>query len=138
MGKRVLLTGVSGAGKSAVIEELAARGHRAVDTDYGGLSELVAVPANEPTGLEPGTDWVWREDRIQELLATDGDLLFISGCAPNQGTFYPQFTHIILLSAPADVIATRLTTRHSNEYGKEPAELARAVEMHQAVEPLLR
>jgi shikimate kinase len=136
--KRVLLTGVSGVGKSTVVEELAARGYRAVDTDYGGLSELVEVPADEQTGLEPGTDWVWRADRVQELLANDDDLLFISGCAPNQAMFYPHFTHIILLSAPAEVIAARLTTRFSNVYGKEPAELARALEMQRTVEPVLR
>jgi hypothetical protein len=63
--KRVLLTGMSGTGKSTVIEELATRGYKAVDTDYDGLSVSVNVPDDEPTGLDPGQDWVWREDRIQ-------------------------------------------------------------------------
>ena len=47
--KRVLLTGMSGTGKSTVINELAARGYQAVDTDDHGLSEWVAVPLDEPT-----------------------------------------------------------------------------------------
>jgi len=99
--KRVLITGMSGTGKSAVIAELAARGYWAVDTDENGLSELVSVPIDEPTGLDPGQDWVWREERFRALLsAADADLLFLGGCSPNQGTFYPQFDHIILLSAP--------------------------------------
>ena len=51
--KRVLLTGMSGTGKSTVINELAARGYKAVDTDDHGLSEWVAVPLDEPTGLAP-------------------------------------------------------------------------------------
>jgi septin family protein len=42
--KRVLLTGMSGTGKSTVINELAARGYKAVDTDDHGLSDWVAVP----------------------------------------------------------------------------------------------
>jgi hypothetical protein len=83
--KRVLLTGMSGTGKSTVINELAARGYKAVDTDDHGLSEWVAVPLDEPTGLAPGQDWVWREDRIQELLSSDVEVLVLSGCSPNQG-----------------------------------------------------
>jgi hypothetical protein len=83
----------------------------AVDTDYGGLSELVSVPTNELTSLDPGLDWVWREDRIQDLLSTaDANVLFLGGCAPNQGKFYPQFDHIILLTAPASLIVERLST----------------------------
>jgi dephospho-CoA kinase len=34
--KRVLLTGMSGTGTSTVINELGARGYKAVDTDYTG------------------------------------------------------------------------------------------------------
>jgi dephospho-CoA kinase len=137
--KRVLLTGMSGTGKSTVIAELAARGYRAVDTDEGGLSELVSVPEDELTGLDPGQDWVWREDRIQALLAAaDADVLFLSGCAPNQGTFYPQFDHIVLLTAPAHLIVERLATRTTNPYGKRPEEVARVLELQQTVEPMLR
>ena len=137
--KRVLLTGMSGVGKSVLLEELAARGYKAVDTDYGGLSEMASVPADEPTGLDPGQDWVWREDRIQDLLSTaDADVLFLGGCAPNQGKFYPQFDHIILLTAPAPVIVERLAARTTNPYGKRPAEVARVLGLIQTIEPLLR
>lgn len=137
--KRVLLTGMSGTGKSTVITELAARGYKAVDTDYGGLSELVNVPADQPTGLDPGLDWFWREDRIQALLSTtDVDVLFLSGCTPNQGMFYPQFDHIILLTAPADVIVARLAARTTNPYGKRPEEVTRVLNLQQTIEPMLR
>ncbi len=135
----MLLTGMSGVGKSAVIAALAARGFKAVDTDYGGYSELVGVPAGESTGLEPGQDWVWREDRIQELLdGDDAEVLFLSGTSPNQGRFYPRFDHIILLSAPAAVIVERLATRTNNPYGKRPEEVARVLDGIETVEPLLR
>ncbi|MFW6194957.1 MAG: AAA family ATPase [Chloroflexota bacterium] len=135
----MLLTGMSGTGKSAVIRELAARGYKAVDTDYGGLSELVTVQDDELTGPGPGKDWVWREDRIQDLLSTeDAEALFLSGCAPNQGKFYPQFDHIILLTAPADVIADRLAARTTNPFGKDPEEAARVLSLLQTIEPMLR
>jgi shikimate kinase len=137
--KRVLITGMSGTGKSTVIGELARRGYRAYDADEGELSELVSVPEDEPTGPGPGQDWVWREDRIQQLLSsTDGEVLFLAGCAANQGRFYPQFDHIILLSAPAGVIAHRLATRTTNPFGKGPGEVERALGLIPLVEPLLR
>jgi shikimate kinase len=125
---KVLLTGMSGTGKSTVIRELAARGYKAVDADYDGLSE---------TGSDG--DWVWREDRIQSLLSTEaGEVLFLSGCATNQGKFYPQFDHIVLLSAPAAVIVDRLATRTNNPYGKDPEDLAQVLHHLKTVEPLLR
>ena len=71
--------------------------------------------------MKPDQDWVWREDRIPTLLATeDAGVLFVSGCAANMGQFLPQFDHIILLSAPAGVIVERLATRTTNDYGKHP------------------
>jgi dephospho-CoA kinase len=137
--KRVLVTGMSGTGKSSVIAELAARGYNAVDADEGGLSELVSVPLDELTGLGPGQDWVWREDRIQELLSSDDTgPLFLSGCSPNQGKFYPQFDHIFLLTAPPAIIVERLATRTTNPYGKRPEEVARVLDLQQTIEPLLR
>lgn len=138
-GVRVLITGMSGTGKSAVIQALAERGYRAVDADEAGWSEVVTVPEEELTGLGPGQDWVWREDRIREVLAgSEGETLFIGGCSPNQGQFYPWFDHIILLSAPADVIVERLATRTTNPFGKQPDEVARTLRLLEEVEPLLR
>ncbi len=137
--KRVLLTGMSGTGKSTVIEELAARGYKAVDTDYEGYSHMVNVSDDELTGLDPGQDWVWREDRIEALLATeDAGVLFVSGTSPNQGTFYPRFDHIVLLTAPSEVIVERLTSRTNNPYGKRPEEVERVLWLKDEIEPLLR
>ena len=88
--KRVLITGMSGTGKSTVTAELAARGYNAVDADYGGLSEVVRVPHDQQTGLGRGQDWVWREDRIRALLsATDTDVLFLRRVCPEPGQVLP-------------------------------------------------
>ena len=140
--KRILVTGMSGTGKSTVIGALAARGYKAVDADCDELSEWV-----ESTGdvgavgspVEADRDWVWREDRIQALLSTeDTDVLFLSGCAANMGKFFPQLDHIVLLTAPAEVIVERLGTRTNNSYGKHPDEVARVLSLVEQVEPLLR
>ena len=131
---------MSGTGKSTVIKELGARGYKAVDADYGGLSELVGIPAgSDRSGLGAEQDWIWREDRIADLLSTeDADVLFLSGTASNQGKFYGQFDHIVLLTAPAAVMTERLIRRSNNPFGKDPKELARALALKQTVEPLLR
>jgi shikimate kinase len=144
--KRVLVTGMSGTGKSTVIASLAARGYKAIDADDGEWSEWVNVAgddgpssSSDPNWVWRTKDWVWREDRMQRLLTTeDAGVLFVGGCAPNQGKFYAQFDHIVLLSAPAAVLVERLATRTTNSYGKHPDELARVLGHLQTVEPRLR
>lgn len=138
--KRILITGMSGTGKSTVIQELAARGYTAIDTDEDGWHEWATVAAEDlPPGVSAGPDWVWREDRIRTLLAReDGGTLFVSGCAANQGRFYDRFDHIVLLSVPKEIIVARLTTRTNNSYGKHPEELAETLAYVETVEPLLR
>ena len=132
--KRVLLTGMSGTGKSSVLSLLRARGFKTVDTDYGGWTELVDIP-----GDPQSKEWLWREDLIARLLSTeDADVLFVSGAARNQTKFYPKFDDIVLLTASIPVIVDRLASRTNNPYGKDPAELAEVLALKQTVEPALR
>jgi broad-specificity NMP kinase len=126
--KRVLITGMSGTGKSTVIQILASRGYKAIDTDWD--------PAWE---RETHSEWVWREDKIQKLLDTeDADALFVSACVSNQGKFYDRFDHVVLLRASEDVMVGRLTRRTNNPYGKTAAEVDQVVGYKKTVEPLLR
>jgi shikimate kinase len=139
--KRILLTGMSGAGKSSVIEELHRRGFVAIDTDSDEWCEwTTATPmgdASSETDLEP--DWVWREDEMRVLLErVHPTSLFVSGCKSNQGKFYPLFDHVILLTAPAEVLLHRVATRDTNPYGKSDAEREQIVRHIEFVEPLLR
>ena len=140
--RRILLTGMSGTGKSTLIAELAARGYKAIDADCDEYSEWVTVTSDSDqagTPVEADRDWVWRADRIQTLLSTENaDVLFLSGCASNMGQFLRQFDHVVLLSAPAEVIVSRLATRTTNAYGKRPDEAARVLDLIEQVEPLLR
>lgn len=125
--KRVLLTGMSGTGKSSVIAALAALGYKAIDTDDGWCEPL-------PDGRQR-----WREDAITALLDTeDADVVFIAGCEENQVSFHSRFDLIILLSAPAQTMAERLAARTGNPYGKARGDMDRILSDLAAVEPLLR
>jgi adenylate kinase family enzyme len=134
---RVLITGMSGTGKSSALAELGRRGYRVVDTDDPGWREYRA-DADPSDDVHRG-EWVWVEERIAALLdADDGRSLFVQGTVRNQGRFYDRFDAVVLLSAPADVILDRVARRTTNDYGKAPRERAMILADLAAVEPLLR
>lgn len=125
----VLVTGMSGTGKSTALAALAERGFEVVDTDEG--------PWSEWSDADGG--YVWREELVGELLSRPRErTLFLSGTVSNQGRFYPQFRAVVLLSAPTDVLLARLASRTTNPYGKTEAERTLILEHIAEVEPLLR
>ena len=127
--RRILVTGMSGTGKSSALAELARLGYRVVDTDQPGWSEW-----SESEG-----GYVWREDRIRELLESEsGPSLYVSGTVSNQGRFYPRFDAVVLLSAPAEVLLERISKRTTNDYGKSGEERELILGHLRDVEPLLR
>jgi broad-specificity NMP kinase len=98
---KVLVTGMSGTGKSSALTELGRRGYRVVDTDEPGWSEWVD-PSDDGRG-----EWLWDEERMTELLRSDdGRPLFVQGCVRNQGKFYDRFDAVVLLSAPSRCSST--------------------------------
>jgi hypothetical protein len=125
----VLVTGMSGTGKSTVLAQLGRRDHRIVDTDDTGW--IVRVEA--PHGIEP----MWDLDRVGALL--DGHRtgwLFVSGCVANQGALYDRFDAVVLLSAPVDAILARVGDR-VNPFGARPEDRAKIARDLAAFEPLL-
>src|SRR5579872_1633477 len=104
---------MSGTGKSTALAALRRRGFEVVDTDLPGWTEW----SDEDAG------YVWREDRIDELLARDRAVpLYVSGTVSNQGRYYPHFDAIVLLSAPVEVLLERIDGRTTNDYGKTAEE----------------
>ena len=127
--RTVLVTGMSGTGKSTALEALQKRGFDVVDTDLPEWTEW----SDDEDG------YVWREGRIAELLVRDRDApLYVSGTVSNQGRFYEYFDAIVLLSAPADVLFERIESRTTNNYGKSAEERGLILGHIEEVEPLLR
>jgi shikimate kinase len=118
---RILVTGMSGAGTTTVLDELRRRGHHTVDTDYGGWER---------------PDGTWDEPRMTALLAAR-DSVIVSGTVQNQGRFYDRFHHVVLLSAPLEVLLQRVADR-ANPYGRTPEQRAEIAGYVRTVEPLLR
>jgi shikimate kinase len=118
----VLITGMSGVGKSTVLAELACRGHATIDTDYDGWV------------LADGT---WDEQRIGELLASTSSVI-VSGTVANQGRFYDQFSAVVMLSAPLEILIERVAQRTDNPYGRSEEDQAEIREYVREIEPLLR
>jgi shikimate kinase len=134
---KILVTGLSGTGKSSALAELGRRGYRVLDTDDAGWREYRrhADPLDE---LHIG-EWHWVEGRMTALLDSDDDrTLFVGGGARNQSTFYDRFDAVVLLSAPAEVILDRVARRTANDYGKSPLERAMILADLSEIEPLLR
>ncbi|KAB7760537.1 MULTISPECIES: AAA family ATPase [Mycobacteriaceae] len=123
----ILVTGMSGVGKSTALCGLAERGYVTVDTDDGDWIEVVD---GEP---------LWREPLIDALLNQRRDApLFVQGTVANQWRFYDRFDAVVLLTAPTEVVLDRLRRRTNNPFGKSADERARILADIAEVEPLLR
>ena len=119
---RVLVTGMSGTGKTTVLDELRRRGHITVDTDYDDWQ----LP-----------DRTWDERRMQQLLESHSDVV-VSGAVENQGRFYDRFEHVVLPSVPLHVLIERVRSRTNNPYGKTSEQQAEIARYLDTVEPRLR
>ena len=134
---RILLTGISGTGKSSALDELGRRGYRVVDTDDPGWREYRRYP--EPIDELHRGEWLWVEERVNALLDfDDGRALFVGGGVRNQSKFYDRFDAVVLLSASADVMLGRVARRTTNAYGKNAMEREEILADLAEVEPLLR
>ena len=123
------MTGMSGTGKSSALERLGLLGFRTVDTDESDWTEW----------SEADGGYVWREEQMAELLGGgDGPPLYVSGTVSNQGRFYDRFDAVVLLSAPASVLFSRIETRTTNPYGKTAAQRELVRRDLAEVEPRLR
>ena len=107
----MLVTRMSGSGKSTVLAELKRRGHRVIDTDDPGwIVETHTVGGRQP---------VWDLDQIKALIDDHRTgWLFIAGCVANQGAVYDRVDAVVLLSAPVDVILDRVADRATRQRGR--------------------
>lgn len=109
---RVLITGMSGVGKSTILKHLDAEAIK-IDLDNDG--------------------WMIWDEEYQERVIDVSKLIklfeanperniFLSGTAINQEKIYSYLDGVITLTAPLDVMKTRIQSRTDNPFGKSEAE----------------
>lgn len=124
----ILVTGMSGVGKSTVLAALRARGYACIDMDDANLSYMDADGHQR-----------WRTDELVRSLDDHRErTTFVFGCAEEQASLYGRFWAVILLSAPLDVMIDRIRSRATNGFGRTPTEMNRVVADQREIEPLLR
>jgi hypothetical protein len=133
------VTGLPGAGKSAVLDELRARGYHARGVDEDGYADWInratATPDRFPrddADLDfhawcQAHDWVLSVRRIGILsraTARLGKPVFLCGVADEDRAVWHLFAKVLVLVADAPTLEQRIVTRDNNEFGKAPEELA--------------
>ena len=128
--KRVLITGMSGTGKSSLLHELAARGYRTVDTDYGDYFQVV------------DGERLWREDRISALLSSAPDelpgALFARARPATRSSSTPASTTSCCSAHRPRSWPDGWPREPPTLTGRIPPSLPRHSSTKQTVEPLLR
>lgn len=136
---RVLITGLAGTGKSAIIRELQQRGFDALDTDTTEWSEWRRVRSSGSDECGPRDEWLWREDVMSDYLAVLPEApQFISGCVANQGDFRAAFDHVVLLVAEPARMVERLEPRWDLRLASDRFERYQVLRNIERVLPLLR
>lgn len=125
---KVLLTGMSGVGKSALLRALKTPENLTVDLDYDGWIEYSEAYGERAIDVER-VRGLLKENPCREIL--------LAGTAINQGMLYPDLDGVIVLTAPLEVMRGRILLREDNPFGKSAEEWARIERDTAEVEPLL-
>jgi hypothetical protein len=146
------VTGLSGAGKSAVRRELQVRGFAAYGVDEDGYADWINRETGEPQAMPALADldfrswylthdWVLSLPRITELsrqAAESGGPVFLCGVANGDKEVWHLFTKVIALVADLLTLERRLADRDDNLFGKDPEQLADVATWHNDYEQTYR
>lgn len=128
MKKSILITGISGVGKSTVSNKLNALGYKAYDVDdIPGLCAMIDKKTGKPmVGYEHdnlekvvGMDWICDSKKLKSIVVNEsGELAFYCGISSNIDEVWPLFDLVILLKVGHETTRHRLTHRTDNDFGR--------------------
>ncbi len=126
MKKKVLITGVSGVGKTTVSKCLREMRYESTDIEYlDGMFQMVHKNTKKVfksyTNANPehikNADWICDVAKLKTFLsAQKSDLAFYSGIASNLDDILPLFDKVIVLQPNAEILNGRLKNREGTDY----------------------
>jgi broad-specificity NMP kinase len=128
MKKSILITGVSGAGKSSLSKKLNELGYTSYDLEeVPGLFSMLSKKTGKPVVDHDNTDlqkvldmdWVCDSEKLAALVAGEtASVAFYCGNASDMDSVLPFFDMVILLKVGQEAMRHRLTTRTENDFGR--------------------
>ncbi|HYF97051.1 MAG TPA: AAA family ATPase [Patescibacteria group bacterium] len=130
MKKSVLVTGITGTGKSTVCKELIKLGYEAYDIEsIPGLfamydkhtGQLLKEDINDDLELTKKGYWICDKEKLKDLIdKQNDDLAFYCGTGTHIYKVMDLFSQVILLQIPDKITRQRLSKRSAGEYGNRP------------------
>jgi adenylate kinase family enzyme len=148
MGRRnYLISGVSGAGKTAVCTELQRRGYQAIHGDrelaYRGDPETglpTAPETDTPTATWISEHHIWDVEKVRALVANQEEAVtFFCGGSKNSSKYLALFDGVFVLEVDLDTSLRRIAERVAldpTDWGATPAERDITVRMYHTQEAL--
>lgn len=137
----IYITGVAGAGKSAVFGELIRRGYEAHEADntlsnffVNKTGELAkATTASERTAeWRKHHSWKMSKDKLLELKKKSVHTpIFVCGVAANEEEYIDVFDTVFALDVDDETLVHRITTRDTGDFGKSEHEMKSLLEWQQ-------
>ncbi|HKU18733.1 MAG TPA: AAA family ATPase [Candidatus Saccharimonadales bacterium] len=143
-----LITGSAGTGKSQVCCALKERGYEAYDTDDDGLARWQHIasgyiypkssvkPEQRTAAFIDEHAWIVPREYFKDLLQKSEHRhrpLFVCGSLGNEDAVRDLFRTILALYVDDDTLRQRLTTRTTNDWGKQPHELEQTLQHHHII-----
>ena len=148
MGRRnYLISGVSGAGKTAVCTELQRRGYQAIHGDrelaYQGDPDT-GIPSDglkhENSAAFVSAHHIWDVEKVRALVANQEEAVtFFCGGSQNSSTYLALFDGVFVLEVDLDTSLRRIAERverDPTDWGGTPEEREVTVRMYHAKEAL--
>lgn len=140
----IYITGIAGAGKSAVCDELVRRGYEAHEADntlsnfyVNATGEIASstTPAERTAEWREHHSWQMSKDKLLALKKTAASKpVFVCGVAANEEEYLDVFDKIFALTVDTETLVHRITTRDIGDFGKSEHEMKSLLEWQNMTE----